>query len=504
MFGGNMIETWRPVLVPGQARAPSFREQYDSTAALDRLRAGEYAYLDRTDHVYLDYAGAGLPAAAQLRVHAERLRGGCFGDPHADGPAALESRRLIDQARDTVLAFLGADPDEYAVIFTANATGACRLVGEAYGFGPGSRLLLTADNHNSVNGIREYARRAGGKVGYIPLRPREMRVHDGDLMRALRRGERVNPVRWAESAGLKVPARRGLLAYPAQSNFTGVQHPLEWIELAHQHGYDVLLDAAAYLATNVLDLAAVHPDFVAVSWHKVFGYPTGAGCLVARHEALEALRRPWFAGGSVQAAGVRADWALLSGDEAAFEDGTPNFLAIPDVEAGISWVSEIGMDVIHRRVTCLTAYLLDRLRSLRHADERPLVRLHGPLSTRMRGGTVAFNVLDPYGDVVDERIVGRDAAAAGISVRTGWFCNPGAGETAFGLDRRQVASAVRQRPATADEYLGLLGPPTAGAVRVSLGLVSTLRDIERFTEFVERTYANRLPDLGGLEPRLRC
>src|SRR5690242_5577530 len=106
-----MIETWRPVLVPGQEKAPSFREHYDSTAALDRLRATEYAYLDRSEHVYLDYAGAGLPSAAQLRVHGERLRGTCFGDPHAEGPASSDSRRLVDQARDTVLAFLGADPD---------------------------------------------------------------------------------------------------------------------------------------------------------------------------------------------------------------------------------------------------------------------------------------------------------------------------------------------------------------------------------------------------------
>jgi selenocysteine lyase/cysteine desulfurase len=499
-----MIETWRPVLLPGQAKAPSFREQYDSTAVLDRLRAGEYAYLDRSDHVYLDYAGSGLPAAAQLRVHAERLRGRCFGDPHADGPASLESRRLVESARDTVLAFLGADPDEYAVIFTANATAACRLVGEAYAFKPGSRLLLTADNHNSVNGIRQYAKHAGAKVRHIPLRPREMRVHNTDVVRALRRGERTSPLHWAQAAGLAGPVMRGLFAFPAQSNFTGVQHPLEWVGLAQEHGYDVLLDAAAYLSANVLDLSAVHPDFVAVSWHKVFGYPTGVGCLVARHEALERLRRPWFAGGSVQAASVRAGWAMLNDDETAFEDGTLNFLSIPDVEAGISWISEIGMDVIHRRVTCLTAYLLDRLRSLRHSDERPLIRLHGPLSTRMRGGIVAFNVLDPYGDVVDERVIGRDAAQAGISVRTGWFCNPGAGEAAFGLDRKQVAAAIRQSPATGDDYLGLLGPPTAGAIRVSLGLVSTIRDIDRLIEFIERTYTNHLPDLDGLEPRRHC
>ena len=63
-----------------------------------------------------------------------------------------------------------------------------------------------------------------------------------------------------------VPRRRGLLAYPAQSNFSGVQHSLDWIQTAHEHGYDVLLDAAAYVPSNRLDLSVVKPDFVAVSW----------------------------------------------------------------------------------------------------------------------------------------------------------------------------------------------------------------------------------------------
>ena len=67
---------------------------------------------------------------------------------------------------------------------------------------------------------------------------------------------------------------------------------------AQDRGWDVLLDAAAYLPTNVLDLSRWHPDFVAVSWYKVFGYPTGIGSLVVRREALARLRRPWFAGGT--------------------------------------------------------------------------------------------------------------------------------------------------------------------------------------------------------------
>ena len=69
-------------------------------------------------------------------------------------------------------------------------------------------------------------------------------------------------------------SKRWLLAYPAQRNFSGVLHPLRWIQPAHAHGYDVLLDAAASAPTNRLDLSVVRPDFVPVSWYKVFGYPT--------------------------------------------------------------------------------------------------------------------------------------------------------------------------------------------------------------------------------------
>ena len=73
---------------------------------------------------------------------------------------------------------------------------------------------------------------------------------------------------------------------PAQSNFSGVQHPLEWTQQAHAHGWDVLLDAAAFVPTNRLDLGRWHPDFVALSVYKMFGWPTGVGCLLARREAL--------------------------------------------------------------------------------------------------------------------------------------------------------------------------------------------------------------------------
>ena len=75
---------------------------------------------------------------------------------------------LVERARAAVLEFFRASPDEYVAIFTPNATGALRLVGEAYPFRAGDRFLLTFDNHNSVNGIREFARARGAETTYVP------------------------------------------------------------------------------------------------------------------------------------------------------------------------------------------------------------------------------------------------------------------------------------------------------------------------------------------------
>jgi selenocysteine lyase/cysteine desulfurase len=476
-----------------QERCPG----YLGTEPLDRLRATEYSYLDAGGHVYLDYAGAGLPARAQLKVHAMRIRGGYFGNPHSENPASVASSELIEQARLAVLAHFNAPPDEYAAVFTPNATGACRLVGEAYPFGPRTRLVLTQDNHNSVNGIREFARSRGASTRYVPFSSPELRVDDAAVAQALARS-------WPGGLGRRPGARRGLLAYPAQSNFSGVQHPLRWIQTAHARGYDVLLDAAAYVPSNRLDLSVVKPDFVPVSWYKVAGYPTGVGCLIARREALARLRRPWFAGGSVYLASVQAGWHTLAAGEARFEDGTLSFLQIPDVTSALSWVNGIGIDLIHQRVMCLTGWLLDRLGALRHGNGEPMARIYGPAGTRDRGGTVAFNLLDPGGRVVDERAVARDTAAAGISIRTGCFCNPGAIEGAFQLTRHDWRTALRGRARTMDAYLDLLGMPSGGAVRASVGLASNVEDVERFLAFVEMTYRDRVIGTDGLAPRRGC
>ena len=273
---------------------------YATTLALDDLRAAQFARLDRQDQVYLDYTGGGLYAASQVQEHAAMLAEQVLGNPHSVNPSSTETTRRVEQARAAVLDYFGGTKD-YTAIFTLNASGALKLVGEAYPFAPGGRLLLTADNHNSVNGIREFAQSRGARVDYAPLTRPELRIDQPTLHALLAQAD----------AG-----QSNLFAFPAQSNFSGVKHPLELVETARSQGWHVLLDAAAFVPTSRLDLRTVSPDFVVMSFYKMLGYPTGVGCLLVRNETLATLRRPWFGGGTVNFATVQGRMHVLSEGEA--------------------------------------------------------------------------------------------------------------------------------------------------------------------------------------------
>jgi selenocysteine lyase/cysteine desulfurase len=444
---------------------------YRSTAHLDALRASDYARLDAQGAVYLDYTGACVPAESQIRQHAALMCERVLGNPHSASPASLSTTSLVEGARRAVLEWFNAGRD-YTAIFTANATGALKHVGESYPFASTGTLLLSADNHNSVNGIREFARAGGASIVYAPLTVPELRLDIAHLDALIADCDR---------------SAANLFAFPAQSNFTGVQHPLELVARAHDRGWDVLLDAAAFVPTNRLDLQMVRPEFVSLSFYKMFGYPTGVGCLLVRNDALPKLHRPWFAGGTVNFATVGGRRHVLSSGEAGFEDGTLNYLSIAGVEIGLRHLAAAGIDAIHTRVMCLTGWSLSKLVALRHSNGRPMVRIYGPITTAGRGGIITMNFYDPAGHLVDYRRVEELAGQQGISLRTGCFCNPGPGETAEDITEEDIVAGLEANPGlTLPLFLQMIthrGGKSAGAIRVSFGIASNFADAQRFYDF---------------------
>jgi selenocysteine lyase/cysteine desulfurase len=324
--------------------------------------------------------------------------------------------------------------------------------------------VLSVDNHNSVNGLAWPARRAGARVALVPLAP-DLRGQDPEM-------------------ALVEPSAPSLLAYPAQSNFSGVRHPIDWVGAAQARGYRVLLDAASFAPTARLDLRAAPADFVALSFYKIFGYPTGVGALIARRDALGELRRRYFGGGTVDYVSMPHRLAQRKPGAAGFEDGTVSFLAMDAVSDGLRWMTRLGMEAVASHTAAMTGRLLETLRACGAA-----VELYGPDCLTERGGTVAFNVRHG-GGVVPYEDVEAAARVAGVAIRGGCFCNPGAAATAFGLNPARTRACLQGGFSISRFRACMRGRPV-GALRASVGLATNVRDIDRLGALIRQITSHR-------------
>ena len=450
----------------------TFIEQYPdyaSTFMVDRLRATDYYRLDRLGHTYLDYTGGSLYADCQLDAHQELLRNNVFGNPHSTNPTSQASTKFLDETRQFVLDYFNCG-DDYFCIFTANASAAIKIVGECFPFCENSELLLTFDNHNSINGLREFARNGDCATGYVPAQIENLRIDEGKLKEALD----------------ACPDKKNkLFAYPAQSNVSGVKHGLEWVKYAQDQDWDVLLDAAAFVPTNKLDLQAVKPNFVSISFYKMFGYPTGMGCLLMRKDSFKKLKKPWFAGGTVSLVSILADDYILAENHEKFEDGTVNYLGIPAIKIGLEHINKVGIETIQLRVKCLTGWLINHLDELKHSTGAPLVQISGPITNEERGGTIIMNFYDKDGSKLPFFEVEQRANAAKISLRTGCFCNPGIDELNSDLSQDQLGEYFTSRDSKSAKMIMESVGTIRGAIRISFGLASNFADAERFLVFAK-------------------
>ncbi len=439
--------------------------KYDTR--FEELRKKEYARLDEQGQVYLDYTGGNLYGSSQIMNHFNELAKNAFGNPHSTNPTSQLSTQKVEAAREKVRAFFNAQ--DYHCIFTSNASGALKIVGECYPFDDTSELLLLADNHNSVNGIREYAKGRGALFNYIPVQYEDLKISSDLLDQALSK----------DVSGNK------LFAFPAQSNVSGVKHDLGWVKKAQERGWDVLLDAAAYVPSNPLDLSEIKPDFVSVSFYKIFGYPTGLGCLLVHKNKFDKLQKHWFAGGTVTLAGVKSANHYLANNHERFENGTIDYLEIPALKIGLEYIESIGMDCIQERVQSITGYMHQELNNLYHSNGQKLVNIYGPSNRLETGGTIIMTFNNPDGQVIPFELVENQTNARNISIRSGCFCNPGLDEINNCLSTEELSDYFTSRDK--GNYHDMIDSlkKMRGAVRVSFGLATVQRDLDAFLNFLE-------------------
>lgn len=416
--------------------------------------------------VYADWTGAALPSVSLIQEWSTHLSKTLLGNPHSGHDPSLRSANEIEESRVEVLRFLNADPSEYEVIFTSGATGAIRLL-EHYEFG-GGQLLLTADNHNSVHGLRETAKKAGAFVTYAQIKS----VKEGLVLDSQELSHLLSHPR--SRTGNK------LFVYPAKSNYSGNCHNLQWVEYAHKCGWDVMLDAAAFLANDRLDLSLVKPDFVPISFYKLFGFPTGVGALVVHRRMFPKLHKKWFTGGPIMLVSVQRDFFVPDARGATrYEDGSPNFGMIGAVKNGLDFLGSLGDRKVHS-VAIATA-VWNAIYRMQDPETGARIAIHTP-----RGNDIITFSVVKDDKVVNPGVFERLASDRGLFVRVGCFCNPGVNEKIHGYSVDSVIPYATDEvvfdPEEIKRRRNLFAGTAIGSIRASFGYANTMADIARFAE----------------------
>jgi len=257
---------------------------------------------------------------------------------------------------------------------------------------------------------------------------------------------------------LRGQPRPRLFAVTAASNVSGwLPHIGEIIDIAHEHGVPVLVDAAQLAAHRPLPPAA---DYLAWSGHKMYA-PLGAGLLVGPR-ATFAEGDPFLVGGGAV--------ELVDLDEVAWTDppdreeaGSPNVVGAVALHAAIDQLQLIGWPAIAGHDDRLARRLRDGL------DGIDNVRLLGPGPAVDTLPLATFTI-----DGVPHALVAaRLSAEQGIGVRHGCFCAHPYLMRLLGLSPAEIAAYRRSVRADGRRHL-------PGAVRASAGINTTADDIERF------------------------
>uniref|UniRef100_A0A0K8T8L6 Aminotransferase class V domain-containing protein n=1 Tax=Lygus hesperus TaxID=30085 RepID=A0A0K8T8L6_LYGHE len=455
------------------------------------------------DLCYLDQTSCALYSDSYIEKSLKDLSSNVYCNPHSSSTVSKHCTDSIDQVRFRILQHFNTDVDEYSVIFTSGATDSIKLLANCFKWKNDenhddsscstSEFVYMEDNHTSILGMRDLVSARGAQVRCLS--------HQETLATFSQPGERHPERNWPTNS---------LFAYSAQCNFSGVKYPLSWIEKVHggllndKSNWYCLLDAASCVSTCKLDLSVVQPDFVCISFYKVFGFPTGLGALLVKNKSAGTLEKIYYGGGTVlMALSSVPEHVPRPALHDRFEDGTLNYLSIINLIHGFNSMEDMIGDftLLMRHCFSLAKYAFYSLLSLHHSNGSSAVKLYADTpydDDSYQGNIVNFNMLRANGEYIGYAEVLNMANMHGIQLRTGCFCNPGACRRHLNLTTEDVRRHYAAGHVCGDDHDLVDGRPT-GSVRISFGAYNTKNDVDRLLHMLETCFVlqpalHRVPD----------
>lgn len=420
--------------------------------------------------VYADYGGCGTTSDQRVPT---------LANPHSHHTAGERSAEAIAAARRSVLEMLhGSEAND--LIFTSGTTGSLRLLASSFPFDADATFVCHWAAHTSLLGIRGEALARGAT--FVPWKAAKDAASDLDTLIA---------------AITECRSTRILVGFPAECNFSGERFPvpqitslLSSVALAQGREIFTVVDAAALFGKVKIELPTWKADFVAFSFYKAYGGPTGVGALVVRRDKQAILKKRYFGGGTVAAIAFDDPTFSPSREEfhAAFEDGTPNFQSIAQLLSLLGQGQPLFQDAEK-----LTTMLSANLRGLKHDNGTEVVRIHSRhqrTDSTVQGPTLAVTVRRSNGSVVGHSLVERLAELHGIYVRSGCFCNAGACQFYLQLTAKDVRQNFEAHGKRCGDDNDVIDGRATGAVRISIGRATTEADIKRIVLFFQRAFVD--------------
>ena len=297
---------------------------------------------------------------------------------------------LHEAARETVRQFINARKTE-EVIFTRGTTEAINLVAATFcqsQMKEGDEVLVTdMEHHSNIVPWQLQAMQRGIVVRHLPI------TDDGSIC--------------CDDIATYLTERTRLVSIAHVSNVLGTVNPVERIiEMAHERGVPVLVDAAQSAPHLKIDVQAMDCDFLAFSGHKMYG-PTGIGVLYGKEEWLDRL--PPYQGGGEMIDKVTWERTTFERLPFKFEAGTPDYVATHGLATAINYLLSVGLDSVEAHEKELTRYCMEQLKTIDG------LTIYGP--TEPHDAVVSFNVGD-----IHHLDIGTLLDRLGIAVRTGHHC----------------------------------------------------------------------------------